>query len=85
MLMKRGCPLRLIVGETSKNASHVLQKNRNSRINAITAKITKESSTPRSTKCRVSMSGISKHTLATNPQSENRRTKTLLDQSIFGN
>ncbi|XP_034689309.1 protein WVD2-like 4 isoform X2 [Vitis riparia] len=74
-----------LAGETSKKASPVLQKNRNSRINAIAAKITEESSTPRRTTIRASMSGISKHTSATTPQSENRRTRTLLDQSVSGN
>ena len=42
-----------LAGETSKKASPVLQKNRNSRINAIAAKITEESSTPRRTTIRV--------------------------------
>ncbi|RVX11471.1 Protein WVD2-like 7 [Vitis vinifera] len=74
-----------LAGETSKKASPVLQKNRNSRINAIAAKITEENSTPRRTTIRTSMSGISKHTSATTPQSENRRTRTLLDQSVSGN
>ncbi|XP_034694360.1 uncharacterized protein LOC117920820 [Vitis riparia] len=46
-----------LAGETSKKASPVLQKNRNSRINAIAAKITEESSTPRRTTIRASMSG----------------------------